>query len=79
MSLTLKFKINRAVFHTQPEKGGEGVQGYERGCKGQEGGGKVSKARTPPFVTKKYYGAHVCMNDMRAKILGCFPRSKKVS
>ena len=46
-------------------------------------GGKVSKARTPPFVTKKYcYGAQVCMNDMRAKILGCwccFPRSKKVS
>ena len=41
-------------------------------------GGKVSKARTPPFVTKKYYyGAQVCMNDMRAKILGCFPRSKK--
>ena len=77
MSLTLKFQINGGYFIHNLKKG-EGVQGYERGCKGQEGGGKVSKARTPPFVTKKYYyGAQVCMNDMRAKILGCFPRSKK--
>ena len=72
MSLTLKFQINRAYFIHNLKKG-EGVQGYERGGKGQEReGGKVSKARTPPFVTKKYYRAQVCMNDMRAKILGCW-------
>ena len=52
MSLTLKFQINRAYFIHNLKKG-EGVQGYERGGKGQEREGEKCLKPHAPFCNKK--------------------------